>query len=79
MRAASSAVRPVECPPKPQANGPKQIEVLRGIGAIGVGAELGIGTRVDVRLNEKEQPAGAFQPLGNAFRAEEPAVHSQYP
>ena len=71
MRFAFRAVRSVESPPKPQAYGPKEIEILRRISTVGIGTELGVCAWINARFDKKEQFAGAFQPLNDAFQPEQ--------
>src|ERR1035441_314072 len=79
MCRAPGAKRPIEHPPKPEANRPKEIEVLRRVGAVGIRAELGFRARVDACLHEKKQLALALKPLRNAFQPEQRPVQSQHP
>src|ERR1051325_4087910 len=69
----------MERPPKPKAHRPEQVKELCGVGAVGVGTELARGGGVDTRLHQKEQLAGAFETLPNAFQRQQAAIDGQDP
>ena len=79
FRALAPSQRTHARPPKSQHRGPEQIEILRGVGAIGIGAKLSFGILLVTRHNQPEQFVPAFRALHQALDGQHDSVDGQNP
>ena len=69
----------MERPPESQTHRPQEVEILGGIGAVGVGTKLSESVGVDAGFDQKQQRSRALEPLNDSFQSQQPAVHRQDP
>ena len=79
MRVEALSADALQCPPKTEAHRPEQIEILGGIGTIGIRPELGLARRIHQRLRHKQQFAGTARALDDAFQSQQRAIEAKHP